>query len=74
VESGRALIEHLVATVPALDFMLNELMQDYDSLVPHVFFGELVPWAEDASTSSDEDVERLLSVLDSWYVTANRYG
>jgi len=49
--------------------MLQEHERFYEELLPHLFFGEVAPWAENelAAAGQSSDLLSLLSIVDEGY-------
>ena len=62
-------MEALAAQSPDIRRLLNEHLQDYDELLPHVFFGELTAWFEERwpkrhEQSTSTEIQRVLGQLE----------
>jgi hypothetical protein len=72
-EECEQLVHFLAEAIPSLAPILAENIADYDELLPHLFFGEMVPWAEDREKATDLEIEQMISLLDTAYATGDYY-
>jgi len=74
-ESTQEWVTKLVDAVPRLRPMLQEHERFYEELLPHLFFGEVAPWAENelAAAGQSSDLLSLLSIVDEGYAMSLRH-
>jgi hypothetical protein len=60
-----ALVHQLVAAVPSLAPLLAEHLNDYDELLPHVFFGDLTRFVCMTAVRDDPDADAIVAALES---------
>ncbi len=66
-----AFVGDLAYRVPALMPALQEHLDDYDSLLPHVFMGDVSRWVVEryCATPDDQDLHALLDFIESTFET-----
>jgi hypothetical protein len=60
-------IRRLVEEVPELRRQLEDHLQYYEELLPHVFFNDVLQFAEESVDSERDAVLRLIAFLDQEY-------
>ena len=58
---------------PALASVLQEHLEDFDEMLPHLYFGDISRWVVDelAKPSPSQEVRQLLDLFESTYPTAH---
>jgi hypothetical protein len=67
-----AFCRRIASAVPGLQWVLREHLDDnFNELLPHVFFGDVTRWAETETESNPQSaqVARLMEILDSSFVS-----
>jgi hypothetical protein len=72
-KSTQEWVTKLVDAVPRLRPVLQEHERLYDEVLPHLFFGEVAPWAENelATAGQSSDLLALLDIVDQGYISGD---
>ena len=64
-----ALVRALVARFPSLRPLLEEHVDYYDEILPHVFFGELTPHLVSLLPAAGSELRDILALLEETYAS-----